>query len=118
MYSYRNHIRGIIDELIDNSIKAGSTKIQSSVEVCDEFVTIIVKDNGRGIAPDKLEELEDQLVQPRRIELEEYYGSLAGESSMGRGLALIGMMTDEATIKTKEGEGTEIKVALRLDPSR
>jgi hypothetical protein len=37
---------------------------------------------------------------------------------MGRGLALIGMMTDEASIKSKEGEGTEVKVALRLETSR
>ncbi len=57
-------------------------------------------------------------MQPRRAELEEYYGSLAGECSMGRGLAMVGMMTDEASIKTKVGEGTEIKVAMRLETSR
>jgi signal transduction histidine kinase len=118
MYSYRNHIRGIVDELISNAIKAKATKIESSIEVCDEFVTIIVKDNGKGIVPEKLEELEDVLTQPRRTELEEYYGSLAGESSMGRGLALVGMMTDEASIKNRPDGGVEVKVALRLDSSR
>jgi signal transduction histidine kinase len=118
MYSYRNHIRGIIDELVSNSIKAKASKIEASIEVCDEFVTIIVRDNGNGIAPERLEELEDQLTQPRRTELEEYYGSLAGESSMGRGLSLVGMITDEASITSTPGVGTEIKVALRLNKSR
>jgi hypothetical protein len=37
---------------------------------------------------------------------------------MGRGLALVGMMTDEASIKNRPDGGVEVKVALRLDSSR
>jgi len=118
MYSYRNHIRGIVDELVSNSIKAGASKIETSIELCDEFVTIIIKDNGRGLSPEKLQEVEEILTQPRRAELEEYYGSLAGECSMGRGLSLVGMMSDEASITQLPEGGTIIRVALKLDKSR
>lgn len=118
MYSYRNHIRGIVDEFVSNSMKAKASKIDVSIEVLDDFVTISAKDNGIGIPPEKLEELEEQLMQPRRYELEEYYGSLAGDSSMGRGLTLVGMITDDASIKSTPGVGTEIKVALKLNSSR
>ncbi len=118
MYSYRNHIRGIVDELVSNSIKADATKIETCIEVCDEFVAITIKDNGKGISPEKLQDIEDLLTQPRRAELEEYYGSLAGESSMGRGLSLIGMMSDEASITALPEGGTLIKVALKLDKKR
>ncbi|NCB38756.1 MAG: ATP-binding protein [Erysipelotrichia bacterium] len=118
MYSYRNHIRGIVDEFVSNSMKAKASKIDVSIEVLDDFVTISAKDNGIGIPPEKLEELEEQLMQPRRHELEEYYGSLAGDSSMGRGLTLVGMITDDASIKSTPGVGTEIKVALKLNSSR
>ncbi len=118
MYSYRNHIRGIVDEFVSNSIKAKATKIDVKIEVAGDYITIAVKDDGAGIKPEQLAELEEQLYQPRRVELEEYYGSLAGDSSMGRGLALVGMITDDASIESTPGVGTEIRVALKLNPSK
>jgi len=61
MYSYRNHIRGIVDEFVSNSIKAKATKIDVKIEVAGDYITITVKDDGTGIKPEQLAELEEQL---------------------------------------------------------
>lgn len=114
MHSYRRNIRGIIDELFNNAIKAGATNIEASVSFDGDQVVIRVKDNGSGMDEETLKVVEKKLYQPRREELEDYYGSLAGQSFQGTGLSLVGMMTDRAEVKTSPGEGTEVAVYIKL----
>jgi len=112
MYSYRRNIRGIIDELLNNALKAEATNVDISVNFDGNQVKICVEDNGSGIEKEKLEEVKKKLFQPRREELEDYYGSLAGQSYVGTGLSLVGMMTDKVEIETVPGKGTKITVFL------
>ncbi len=114
MHSYRRNIRGIVDDLFNNAIKAGATSIEASVNFDGDQVEIRVKDNGSGMDEEKLKEVEKKLCRPRREELEDYYGSLAGQSFQGTGLALVGMMTDRAEVKTSPGKGTEVTVYIKL----
>ncbi len=108
------HIRGIVDELINNAIKAKASKINVSVEQDTNEVMISVEDNGKGISKEKLPEVMKNLQQPRRAELEEYYGALAGQSMIGTGLSLVGMMTDRALVETELGKGTKITVFIAV----
>lgn len=111
---YKQHVRGIIDELIKNSMKAKASRIDTSIELEGNEVKITVKDNGQGMNEESLEVVRKKLNQCRRYELEEYYGSLAGESSMGSGLSLVGMMTDSANVETEEGKGTTVEIVMRV----
>lgn len=113
MDTHRKHIRGIVDELMNNAIKAGATEIDVSVKVLPEEIRIVVKDNGRGMTPEKLNEVTKALNQSRRDELEDYYGSLAGESMVGTGLSLVGMMIDEAEVISERGSGAEFRLVRR-----
>lgn len=115
---YRQHIRGIIDELIKNSIKAKATKIDTSIEIEGNFIKISVIDNGKGMSQERLNLARKRLYQQRRYELEDYYGALAGDGSVDDGLSLVGMMTDEAEIFTEEGKGTTVKVAFEVNLGR
>ncbi len=112
MHKWRKHIRGIVDELMNNAVKAKATKIDVSVAEKEQAIIINVKDNGIGMSKEKYAEVSKKLEQSRRVELEEYYGALAGESMIGTGLSLVGMMTDRAEIKTELGKGTEITVYI------
>lgn len=114
MYRDRKHIRGIVDELMNNSIKAKATKIDVQVEQLKSEVMIKVADNGKGMTQDKLEQVMKHLNQSRRDELEEYYGALAGESLVGTGLSLVGMMTDRAEVTTALGKGTTVVVYRKV----
>ncbi len=114
MKSIRGHIRGIVDELMNNAIKAKADKIDIDIRKDDKEVSISVVDNGQGMDEDKLRAVMKKLQQPRRYELEEYYGALAGESLVGTGLSIVGMMTDRAEVETELGKGTKIKVYLQL----
>ncbi len=118
MEKNRRHIRGIVDELLSNAIKAQASKIEVLVEEQGDEVCIRVIDNGHGIDGRKMEVVEKHLYQPRRDEIEDYYGALAGDSAVGTGLSLVGMMTDRASLKTALGCGTEITVYRRLRDSK
>ena len=115
MDTHRKHVRGIVDELMNNAIKAGATDIDVKVQMLDQGISIWIKDNGRGMDSERLAKVRKNLNQPRRDELEEYYGALAGESMVGTGLSLVGMMIDEAEVTSSPGEGTEIRLFRRTE---
>ena len=115
MDAHRKHVRGIVDELMNNSIKAGATQVDVRVEMKEGEIIIWVKDNGRGMDAEKLAKIKKALDQPRRDELEEYYGALAGESMVGTGLSLVGMMTDRAEISSEPNKGTEMRLFRKTE---
>ncbi len=105
-------IRGILDELINNSFEAGATVVESRIEDGGEYFSIHLKDNGHGMSPETLEKAREMLSQPRRRELEEYYGHLAGKTAKNSGLMIVGMMVDDHEILSEKGVGTEITVVI------
>lgn len=115
MGSIRKHIRGIVDELMNNAMKAKAKRVDVRVEEVNGTVEIQVIDNGEGMTSEQLQAIRERLDQPRRHELEEYYGALAGESMHGTGLSLVGMMTDRAEVTSEKGKGTDITVFIDLD---
>lgn len=118
MKSDRKSIRGIVDELMDNALKARANSVQVEVESQGKEVMIRVTDDGEGLFGEELEKARGKLAQPRRYELDQYYGSLAGKSALGSGLSIIGMMTDRAEIQSRPGKGTVITVYMKLNDSK
>lgn len=109
----RRHILGIVDELVSNALQAGATRINVHIENQADYCEVQVNDNGKGMNPDQARQVEALLRQPRREELEEYYGDLAGVSGYGSGLTIIGMLVDEAEVDSEPGRGTVIRVMRR-----
>lgn len=118
MYDERKHIRGIVDELMNNALKAKASQIDIQVQEVDGEIRISCKDNGKGMDSEKLKQVKKRLGQGRRDELEEYYGSLAGESLVGTGLSLVGMMVDSAEVLTELGKGTEVTIYRKTRDKR
>ncbi len=115
MDAHRKHVRGIVDELMNNAIKAGATQIDVQVQMLEGEISIWVKDNGSGMSAERLAYVKKNLDRPRRDELEEYYGALAGESMVGTGLSLVGMMTDRSEVWSEKGKGTEIRLYRKTE---
>ncbi|MTI94557.1 MAG: ATP-binding protein [Firmicutes bacterium] len=108
--SERRWARGILDELVSNSFNAGAGKIDVQVRARADNIEIKVDDDGVGMDRETVRQVEGLLQQPRREELEEYYGDLAGVSGYGSGLTIVGMLVDEAEVKSVPGKGTTIRV--------
>ena len=113
-YDWRK-LKGILGELVSNSFQAGATLLESKIEDQGDRVSIYVKDNGHGMSKEILEKARKLLSYPRRHELEEYYGNLAGKSVKSSGLSIIGMMTDDFEIQSEKGLGTEVCVIIYKD---
>jgi signal transduction histidine kinase len=110
MLGERRHIRGIVDELMSNAIKAKATQIDIRISQSDEEIQISVSDNGVGMDDKQLYTVKERLNRGRRDEMEEYYGFLAGESMVGTGLGLVGIQTDRAEVTSAPNQGTKITV--------
>jgi len=106
----KRFIKGIIDELLANAIEAGSKRIDISVEQLNESLKIAVSDDGKGMTEKQRETIYITLNQERRGEFDHYYGELAGESMVGRGLNIVGMMVDSAEVESAPGQGTKVTV--------
>ncbi len=118
MTSEWRRIRGILDELINNAFEAGAKSVRSDIEDEGDRFTIRVRDDGRGMSPETLDRANKLLSEPRRRELEEYYGHLAGKTAKSSGLTIVGMMVDEHSISSKEGLGTDITVVVWKESHR
>lgn len=108
--SIKRHIRGVVDELVSNSLNAGARSVSVGINNQPEYFEIIIEDDGNGMNPQLTKEAENLLRQPRREELEEYYGDLAGVSGFGSGLTIVGLLVDEAEVQSALGRGTKIRV--------
>jgi signal transduction histidine kinase len=106
----KRRIRGIVDELVANALNAGASTVDVQVKSQSDYFEIRVDDNGKGMNLEQAREVEQLLQQPRRGELEEYYGDLVGVSGFGSGLTIVGMLVDEAEVKSVLGRGTTIWV--------
>lgn len=106
----KRRLRGIVDELVSNALNAGAKKVDVQIKNQSDHFEVRVDDDGSGMNLEQIREVEALLQQPRRGELEDYYGDLAGVSGFGSGLTIVSMLVDEAEVKSVLGRGTTIWV--------
>lgn len=108
----RKNLRSVIFNLLSNAIKYRSPHRNPEVHVksfkVDGYIHISVKDNGVGIAPEKL----NMLFKP-------YWRLQKKVEGTGIGLYLVKKIIEseggEISVNSKEGEGTEFIVRLKLE---
>jgi len=98
--------KGVLINLIENAIGANSTKIEVSARKNDNFVEIVVKDNGVGM---------DEQTIKKAFEL--YYTTKEKGSGLGlpyvqRIITSHGGLVD---IQSEKGKGTTIRILLKED---
>jgi hypothetical protein len=95
-------------DIAENSVNAGSTKIDISVveNLYKDELVITIKDNGRGMDPEKLKNIADPFITSRttrKVGLGLPFLKAAAEACDGR-----------MEINSKLGVGTEVTVKFRL----
>tara|TARA_B100001059_G_scaffold233207_1_gene272788 strand:- start:284 stop:1375 length:1092 start_codon:yes stop_codon:yes gene_type:complete len=102
----------IVSNLVTNAIKFSYPDGTISIYVNDreEYVDLVIKDNGIGISKESLPDVFDVFTSARRIGTNE-------ESSTGLGLSivkkLVGILNAKIYITNESPEGTEVKVVFR-----
>lgn len=114
MLSVKRFVSGVVDELMANALQAGATEVDVKVQRLAQGIRIEVRDNGKGMTPAVLQEVQKTLNRPRRNEYDHYYGELAGETLVGRGLTIVSMLVDDAHVESSLGEGSIIVVFRKL----
>jgi two-component system phosphate regulon sensor histidine kinase PhoR len=109
----RKNIRSIIYNLLSNAIKyrspARAPKIIVKTENENGNVVISIKDNGLGIASNKLEQIFEKFTQIEQ--------NVAG-SGIGLYLVkkIVGNLQGKIAVKSTVGEGSEFKIYLKANP--
>lgn len=99
----------ILNELVKNSLEAKSSEVNVKINKVDDFIEIIVEDNGAGMNDDIAKEIHTILNQPRKRIYDQYYSSLLGANHSESGLKYVGYQVDESDVETSL-EGTTIRV--------
>jgi anti-sigma regulatory factor (Ser/Thr protein kinase) len=98
-----------IMDIVENSVAAGATRVRISVveHTSRNLLRISIRDNGRGIPEHQLERVLDPFYTTKTTR------------RVGLGLSLFREASrrcdGEFTIRSKEGEGTEVSASFRLD---
>jgi len=98
-----------IMDIVENSVAAGAKQVQISVveDGTKNQLRIAIKDDGRGIPEDRLEQVLDPFYTTRTTR------------RVGLGLSLFREAArrcdGEFALHSKEGEGTEVRASFRLD---
>ena len=110
-----SHLKQILVNLLTNAVKytdAGGAVRLTTERITPEAVTVAVRDNGRGIPPDKLEEIQQPFVQIDRVPGQ---GNSEGEG-VGLGLFLVKKLADlnaaDVAIDCTPGVGTAVRITL------
>jgi hypothetical protein len=110
MLKQKTKIVGLLDELLNFALLSEPKKVTFTVEELEERVQITVESVGSRIGERECRQGERLLNAPRRNELADYYGGLAGEESCAPcNLRMVGMMVDGGRIET-DGAGIQITV--------
>ena len=111
--SDENRIKQILKNLISNSLKftkEGTIEISAKIE--KEFLVILVKDDGIGIAKEKLEHIFDRFKQADSSTTRQYGGT-------GLGLAiskdLSNLLGGNILVESEVGKGSTFKVLIKIN---
>ncbi|MGC8659789.1 MAG: ATP-binding protein [Desulfomonilaceae bacterium] len=94
-------------DVAENGISAGATLVRISIEenTANDWLTIVIEDNGKGMSPDFLEKVLDPFVTTRTTR------------KVGLGLSLFQQSAAEAdgnlSIESQSGIGTKVVVGMR-----
>ena len=104
-------VRQILINLLSNAIKftPDGGQISLECEEDDEMIYIIVRDDGRGIPPDKLDAIFEPFVQVTRDYASPQQGTGLG-LSISRDLAR--RMGGDLTVESEYGKGSKFRLAL------
>jgi len=104
-------VHGILENIISNAIKYSSKgKIQISAKALDNFIEVIVKDEGEGISEEYQKHMFHPFSQEDMSYKRKYEGTGLGLAITKRYLDLIG---GEISIRSKKGEGTTVTLRFR-----
>jgi anti-sigma regulatory factor (Ser/Thr protein kinase) len=98
-----------IMDIVENGVAAGATQVHISMieDTARNLLRISIKDNGRGIPEHRLDQVLDPFYTTRTTR------------RVGLGLSLFREASrrcdGEFTLRSKEGEGTEVSASFRLD---
>jgi two-component system, OmpR family, sensor kinase len=110
-----NRFRQVIRNLVQNALKAGSSRVVVEVARENDHVRLSVIDNGSGIAPEHLSKLFDRFYR-----VDTSRDRAAGGS--GLGLSIVKWIVEshhgELRVSSKLGEGTRFDVLLPLPPTQ
>ncbi len=107
----RRAVRQILLNLLSNAIKftPKGGRVGTSVYRNNGFMEIIIKDNGSGMSEEELAQIGQPFSQAGNA-------SLIKERSSGLGLSLVKNLVElhrgKFSIKSKKGQGTEVKILL------
>lgn len=105
------HLRRVISNLVENSVlysDKGHTEIRISLESAEDFVTVVIKDNGPGIEREML-----PLVFERFIRADPSRNAYTEGSGLGLAIARHIVEAHDGGIWAESDEGTVIKFTLK-----
>ena len=102
-------VKTLLINLVDNSVKAGSSRITVSGRTADNKYWISIKDNGCGMEEDELTRITEAFYMVDKARSRKQHGA-------GLGLALAdriaGIHGSSLTFESRKGEGTTVRFCL------
>ncbi|MBN1259303.1 MAG: sensor histidine kinase [Anaerolineae bacterium] len=106
MFKEKQKIVHVLDELLNYALRSNPQKVTITIEELEDRVQITVEDAGIELTDRECQDVARFLNTPRRNEMREYYGGLAGEETLHpRNLRIVGMMVDGGQLESCEGGG-------------
>jgi hypothetical protein len=94
----------ISSELLSYCHLMGADQFHLDVKIEEGETLFEIKASPAELSKDELEALIKDIGAPRRIEIEQDYWGLSGESESSSELMLVGMMSDETSVEYRDGE--------------
>lgn len=105
-------IERVIRNLLSNAFKFTHNKVLLGCKREDDYVRVIVMDNGGGIAPEEMEGIFDEFYQSKNI------NEINRKKGAGLGLAIVRRISDalhlDIQVKSKLGKGSSFSFKLPL----
>ena len=105
-------IERVIRNLLSNAFKFTTNKVLLGCKREDDYVRVIVMDNGGGIAPEEMEGIFDEFYQSKNI------NDINRKKGAGLGLAIVRRISDalhlDIQVKSKLGKGSSFSIKLPL----
>ena len=105
-------LKTLLINLVDNSIKAGSSRIELTGRVKEEEYRICVRDNGDGIPEEELSRITEAFYMVDKARSRKQHGAGLGLALAERIARLHG---SELVFESRRGQGTEVSFHLKCE---